>query len=173
MKDHGPQPPGPKVFGWEVTVTMNPKKIHGGAAEQCDAETVASAAHRARDKRPGSPGGQPGPAGVLAKPDREPASVVKTNLAGRGPVEESGGVQASVAVQRTNSAPGHVQDSSNQFFVGANLSGFVVFWLGPETTRQQIVLTADRALNLGAWLCLMADPSGKETERLMKAIKST
>jgi hypothetical protein len=59
-------------------------------------------------------------------------------------------------------------DSSNQFAVGVRSDGRIFIYKVPMKH-----LTKAEALNLAAWLCVLADPEGAEFERLVKAIKST
>jgi hypothetical protein len=61
-------------------------------------------------------------------------------------------------------------DSSNQFFVGVNGDVLVILRPVPSHPRG---LTREQALNLAAWLSLLADPDGKEFDRMREAIKQT
>jgi hypothetical protein len=63
------------------------------------------------------------------------------------------------------------QDTSNQFGVGVAGNGELrIHW---QPTEAPIRLSREQALNLGAWLLVLADPEGKKSERLMKQIRST
>lgn len=58
-------------------------------------------------------------------------------------------------------------DSSNQFGVGVRGDGKVII------TLYGIALTPEGALNLAAWLSVLADPGGERFERLVQEIKNT
>lgn len=58
-------------------------------------------------------------------------------------------------------------DSGNEFMVGVRGDGKVVI------TRFGLSLTPEGALNLAAWLSVLADPGGERFERLVQEIKNT
>jgi len=77
-------------------------------------------------------------------------------------------------------------DSSNQFQVlpvAADNDGWLVeqtHGLKPEKlyvhnimVKQPLVFEREEALNLAAWLSVLADPVGKDFERLVQEIKKT
>jgi hypothetical protein len=62
-------------------------------------------------------------------------------------------------------------DSSNLFLVGMSASGQVVIdGLGPY---EKIHLCKAEAVNMAAWLRLIADPEGREFERLVEEIQGS
>ena len=59
-------------------------------------------------------------------------------------------------------------DSSNQFIVGANARGEISIQRAPIGAMRR-----DEALNLAAWLRVLADPEGKEFERIVEEIEKS
>lgn len=67
-------------------------------------------------------------------------------------------------VNKGNEGP---MDSSNQFAVGVRGDGKVII------TLYGIALSPEGALNLAAWLSVLADPGAERFERLVQEIKNT
>ena len=63
-------------------------------------------------------------------------------------------------------------DSSNRFLVRTTVDGSrIAFNLFTAGMNVGTALNADEALNLAAWLSVMADPGGERFAALVKAIK--
>jgi hypothetical protein len=58
-----------------------------------------------------------------------------------------------------------VGDTSNRFMVGGNAAGLI------QIVALNAALDTQQALNLAAWLSIVADPSGEEFGRLVAEIK--
>lgn len=61
-------------------------------------------------------------------------------------------------------------DSSNRFAVGRNSNGYVAI-RGMGGPTLSYVITEDEALNLAAWLLVMADPKRKMRVQFMELLK--
>lgn len=61
-------------------------------------------------------------------------------------------------------------DSSNQFVVRASDSDI---FFNPFPNRTPCKLSKAQAINLAAWLMLIADPTGEEFQRVVKQIVKT
>lgn len=65
-------------------------------------------------------------------------------------------------------------DSSNLFLVGMSASGIVVIdGLFGDTNGDHVQMCKAEAVNLAAWLRLIADPEGREFERLVEEIRGS
>lgn len=90
------------------------------------------------------------------------------------PSEEPGApVRPSCKPSETPPAPADgtkATDTSNMFAVGVPGTGGIVIMQPPLPCQ---IITKAQALNLAAWLSVLADPDGKEFARIVQAIKNT
>ena len=63
------------------------------------------------------------------------------------------------------------RDTSNRFGVGVRGDKVVISAFQWSTKLLSAELSKDQALNLAAWLAVLADPEGKDFQRIIEEIK--